>query len=341
MSGNTGNESQTQSGGENNHLAGSAVRTSLDIIESYRRGSLSKARAIYDIQQALATAENRGNGENAPEPSDAFPTYLGMLDQIDFAAKQARGIGERRFISPPAAPSHFGGSNGHESGPDEHGGGQSSHELVSESGDETGTICKRRRTSVNEELFPWKTSSTEVHCSLSQDLQEILALLDNWANDPSFVVRKIMLAPGCPDFPPDQWSNIVKGLAVDLNKVLGAHYSTEVESKQTRDLGDLFQLSVKIPKQSRMVRTHGEWVIAFGKTVQATTFALPQRNAEYLAWQTFMSGLFASILPSFHSRVIEFDRAARLRAHMGWVRVQQNHPRWVQEGQGGVTRACL
>lgn len=322
MSENAGNESQTQSGGENNHRAESSVRTSLDIVESYRRGSMPKARAIYEIQRALAAAENREGGNEQCEGDDAFPTYLNMLDEIDLSNKRARGVGERRFNSPPASSPYLGQARGLESAPGAEQDGQSSSEFVSESTDETGTVSKRRRTSVNEELFPWKTTSADVRYALSQDLQEILALLEDWANDPSYVVRKIMLAPGCPDFPPDQWSNIVKGLAVDLNKVLGAHYTTEVEPKQTRELGDLFQLSVKGPKQSRTVRSHGEWVIAFGKTIQATAFALPQRYAEYLAWQTYMSGLFASIQPSFHLRVIEFDRAARLRAaHQKHVRL--------------------
>ena len=59
----------------------------------------------------------------------------------------------------------------------------------------------------------------------------ILDLLDDWSADPTFVVRKILLSPGCPDFPPDQWLNIVKGYAVNLSKVLGAHYSSDVEAK--------------------------------------------------------------------------------------------------------------
>ena len=46
------------------------------------------------------------------------------------------------------------------------------------------------------------------------------------------------------DFPPDQWLNIVKGYAVDLSKVLGVHYSSDVEAKQSQDLGELFQLSI-------------------------------------------------------------------------------------------------
>ena len=116
-----------------------------------------------------------------------------------------------------------------------------------------------------------------------------------------------------PNFPPDQWLNIVKGYVVDLSKVLGAHYSFDVEAKQSQDLGELFQLSIQVPKQSKTITSHGDWVIAFGKTIEAISYALPGRNSEYVAYQPYMSGLFASLTPSFHSRVIDLDKAIRLR----------------------------
>ena len=115
------------------------------------------------------------------------------------------------------------------------------------------------------------------------------------------MVRKILLSPGCLDFPRNQWLKIVKGYAVDLSKVLGAHYSSDVEAKQSQDLGELFQLSIRVPKQSKVITIHGDWVIAFGKTIQVIPYALPGRNLEYVAYQAYMSGLFTSITPSFHS----------------------------------------
>ena len=80
---------------------------------------------------------------------------------------------------------------------------------------------------------------------------------------------------GCPKFPANQWLNVIKGQAVDLAKVLGACYSTEIEPKQSHDLGDLFQLTVKLPKVSRAIWSHRSWVIAFNKTIEATTFIFP------------------------------------------------------------------
>ena len=119
------------------------------------------------------------------------------------------------------------------------------HSISSESEKTEKGTSKRHRTSVNEDLFPWKGTSAVLRAGLEPEVWQCLELLEDWATDPTYVVRKILLSPGCPDFPPDQWLNIVKGFAVNLAKVLGAHYSTDVEAKQSQDLGDL---SVQVPK---------------------------------------------------------------------------------------------
>ena len=67
-------------------------------------------------------------------------------------------------------------------------------------------------------------------------MQQCLDLLEDWATDPTYVVKKILLSPGCPDFSLNQWLNIVKGYAVNPAKVLGAHYSSDVDTKQSQDL---------------------------------------------------------------------------------------------------------
>jgi hypothetical protein len=116
---------------------------------------------------------------------------------------------------------------------------------------------KHHRATVNEELFPWKGTSAVLRARLEPEVQQCLDLLEDWAADPTLVVRKILLSPGCPDFPPDQWLNIVKGYAVDLAKVLGVHYSFDVEAKQSQDVRDLFHpfKSPSSPKPSQAMGT--------------------------------------------------------------------------------------
>ena len=331
MRGDEGHDSQTASSAEasdpaRNHFFDDAVADHCtDEVDNYRRGTISKSDAFVSIQTSLVAAKARHGG--AAPLGGALATYLGMLDEVDRGNRDAGregGTAVSREASPrpgiavrteePDRVRRSSSSPRRDGVLDAilgKGKGRAPTPSESESDERRGS--KRHRASIDESLFPWGPSSAILEGSLSPELREILIILDNWSNDPTYVVRKILLAPGAPDFPPDQWLNIVKGLAVDLDKVLGSHYSTDVDTKQTRDVGDIFQLSLRIPKQTKVVRSHGEWVIAFGKTVQATSFALPQRNAEHLAWQTYISQLFASVQLSHHDRVIQFDKAARLR----------------------------
>ena len=107
---------------------------------------------------------------------------------------------------------------------------------LNQSGDAEEGSKKCHRSLVHEELFPWRGTSAVPQVGLEPEVQQCLDLLDDWTTDPTYVVRKILLSPGCPDFSPDQWLNIVKGYAVDPAKVLGAHYSSDVDTKQSQDL---------------------------------------------------------------------------------------------------------
>ena len=318
MSHNATESSQTVSSGE---IGGSGLDEEnqtillqcIRLVSQYWHGTKSKAEAVITIQGVLSSSSvaSRQSDQNA------FAVYLDMLDHVDSERADARRRGEpaQTRESSPGEPAENNQPDRPRERQDDGDIGRLSrqkerdHREVGggESDDDEEGEPKKRRPTVDESLFPWRSSSQVVRIMLSPGQQEVLELLDNWANDPTFVVRKILLSPGCPNFPPDQWLQLVKGLAVDLNKVLGAHYSTEVDSKQTQDLGDVFQLSVKLPRQMRSVQTHGEWVIAFSKTIQAISYILPPRRTEYLAWETYISQLFTAVQSSHHERVIEFD----------------------------------
>ena len=81
-----------------------------------------------------------------------------------------------------------------------------------------------------------------------------------------------------------------------------------------KTLGTCSISPIWVPKQSKANRTYGDWVIAFGKTIQVITFALPGQYAEYITYQVYMSALFTSVSPSFHFWVIDLDKAIRFWA---------------------------
>ncbi|KIK75158.1 hypothetical protein PAXRUDRAFT_19224, partial [Paxillus rubicundulus Ve08.2h10] len=307
--------SQTISSGET-HISAtneSCIQNSLAAVERYQKGELTKSDSISQIRAAFALTMDGDGRVNGP----ALFSYFDMLNEIDVEWQRAQSqepsgtLDVRRSLS--TGPRQTGGTPelGEPSERRIKGKGRRAESEESEEQEDILPVAKRKRSSVNEDLFPWGPSSIVLQEALPPDLRSTLTLLEDWANDPNFVVQKILLSPG---------------LAIDLDKVLGAHYSTEVNTKHSHDIGDLFQIAIKLPKQTKAIKSHGDWVITFGKTVQATTFALPQRSTEYSAWFSYMSQLFASIRPSFHDRIIKFNKvicAPFISPPMAWVQIPQ------------------
>ena len=159
--------------------------------------------------------------------------------------------------------------------------------------------AKRKKSLVDESRFPWREASDRFRRELSPRLQETFTLLEDWSRDPEYVIRKIRFSPKCPEFPEEQWSNIVQGLPVDLDRIL--------------DSG-IYNLGTGgCVGQYKAVETLSDWFVAFNKTIDAVSFAMPQRREEYLAWKNYIMEWFAATERGYHSRVIDFDKAARRR----------------------------
>ncbi|KAG9309976.1 hypothetical protein JVU11DRAFT_10010 [Chiua virens] len=284
----------------------------LAVVQRYKHSKITKAGAILKIQEVLFEG---GVVVTTEDLIQALPAYISMLDEID-DSRQANhsetGILGRSLPSFPSGPGDYDdGPSGQRISSGELARGSVRRRASFSTEKARSVPTKRGRFTVNEDHFPWKGTDSVLRSQLEPELQHTLLLLEDWAKDPTQVVRSILITPGCPDFPADQWLNIVNANAVDLSRVLRAHYSSSVEAHwhQTHDLQQLSE-----PKCPTSVSSHGDWIIAFGKTIQATAFALPGRYSEYVAYQTYISNPFATIHPSFHDRVIEYDKAIRLRA---------------------------
>ena len=65
---------------------------------------------------------------------------------------------------------------------------------------------------------------------------------------------------------------------------------------------------------AKTVGTHGDWVISWDCLVDATLFVFKHRRQELQIYGKHIQRFFASLPSQFHSRVINYDRAVRIRA---------------------------
>ncbi|KAG1901502.1 uncharacterized protein F5891DRAFT_950391 [Suillus fuscotomentosus] len=139
-----------------------------------------------------------------------------------------------------------------------------------------------------------------------------LRCYEEWSDDPKYYRTKVTTTPGCPKLPTSQWTLLLEGRAVDLDKVFTGRYSTAIDSKQTQSLGKGFELSLSQPTVSHKVKSAGDWGIATDIWTRALTFIMPWREEEVREYREYMSDIFGNHFYTVHERVLDFDRAVRL-----------------------------
>ncbi|KAH7918234.1 hypothetical protein BV22DRAFT_1051872 [Leucogyrophana mollusca] len=279
------------------------VEACLDAIKQFKHGDITYADVLKTIHNTLVRAVPDDSSTD-PSFKGAFSTYLGMLDAVNslhwVAVKQGKGTNR---ANEEEETEGRGPGMGEEETEDSRANKET--EVVEESQPKHWKVDKTR--------FVWIQPDTLARARpVDPIVQQTINALSNWANNPFFVRSRLLLAPGCPDFPADQWLNICRGNVIDLDKVFTTVYTTDLKQKQTHDIGD-FQISLKV-----------EWLIAYAKYVRALTFIMPWVHEEQLGYQEFIIQSFTAISVEHHLQVIEFDKACQLQvSHQKHLRL--NH----------------
>jgi hypothetical protein len=284
-------------------------------VDEYKKGRLTKVRAIGLIAQTLPAVE-----QDSPSTADAaLESFIRILisheDTInqsavrgtpDGALSGSAGLGDagvdqsndrpepvpnvslrpRRTAStfddedPPNLIQSLGGSN------------------------------KKQR--IYEADQPWYPTDVLAQSFLPPELQKTRSILLQFAGDYSAIKRWIDISASVPQFPDSEWDNVIKGRSINLDAVFTSVYSTESNTDNVEELGGL-SIRFGAVKPAKTIKTHGDWVIAWGAAVDATIFCFPHRERKLRQYGFFITRLFAAISPSAHSRIINYDKAVRAR----------------------------
>ncbi|KIN94153.1 hypothetical protein M404DRAFT_169023, partial [Pisolithus tinctorius Marx 270] len=147
--------------------------------------------------------------------------------------------------------------------------------------------------------------------TLAEDIRTTFEQIELYSKDPRQVIEHILSTPGCPPFPPSQWTNLMQWKYVDLAKVLELVHSTKLNPKQSHIIDDKVELSFRVSKPAGTIKSAADHNTTFTMFIKALTFIFPQQWEEYLEYQAHIGHLFHSIEPIFHSRVIDYDCAVQ------------------------------
>ncbi|KAF8952486.1 hypothetical protein BDZ97DRAFT_1597956, partial [Flammula alnicola] len=115
-----------------------------------------------------------------------------------------------------------------------------------------------------------------------------------------------------PQFPDNEWANILAGRVVDFDHVFSGVYSLAPDERRRERMGP-FEVVVGSSAPAKVVRSHSDWVIAWDQYIDAVIYVFPHRQPELVHYGKFLRQLFTSVPTERHLRVIQFDKAVRLR----------------------------
>ena len=279
------------------------------IVDDYKRGVITKFEAMRNLVNTLRDAAEE---DDSPFPEQLLDPYFEQLEEhersITEASKRGRRFGKDRQEEAETDENHLQQQpskskkakvrRGHADEDDD----SSKHS----SEDESKDLVTSKRT------YPWEATGvihsailTEMHIRVNNDIE-------SFTEDISSARQNLLNTLGCPPFPHSEWTNILKGRAVNLDTVFSEMYSVSVEEHSTFSISETLSLKVGKPKQTTKITTHGEWAVAWAAYVRAMLFIFSYRQGELNEYQTHITNLFASQHHSVHDRVLNYDRAVRI-----------------------------
>ncbi len=273
----------------------------LEVVQSYERKELTQTKALHLVTTQLLCNDFTDTEELRQA---TLVSYVSMLDKLD-----------KERENPPRVSQEPGAGNGgrrDEKGPP----GSSNPRMPEPGGPSHGTrMCSStpewdepapKRGQVDHTSYAWATAELVILTSLHPDLQQTIRRLHVYTTNIKAAKWDLLSTPGAPEFPNSEWTRILLGEAVDLDRVFSAHYSSRRDEKHIETIGDM-ELSFKSSLPQKHIATAGDWNLTWNQTIRATTFAFPHRYTELVAYGDYITQLYGALAEPLHARVIEFD----------------------------------
>ncbi|KAG1774997.1 hypothetical protein EV702DRAFT_973853 [Suillus placidus] len=300
-----------------------SVTKCLKLVDDFGKGLISKGDALLEIQLILQSAIGESDSLTQQDFKPGFTHFLQLLDHAsdDLSSDKERGRNanepERRESDLPSPrPSSSAIIKERELRSKLRRRNLSEEDESDESGDEHEYVLRGKRrklTSERLQFYPWLETKQYRHVSHPKAEELTLDCYEEWTEDSKYYRGQATATPGCPSFPLSQWTLLLEGRAPDLEKVLSGHYSTSIDPKQTQSLGKGFEITLSQPTTTHKVKTLGDWSIATDLWIEALTFIMPWKEDELRSYKRYLSGFFVDVHYALHSRIIDFNKACRLK----------------------------
>ena len=118
--------------------------------------------------------------------------------------------------------------------------------------------AKRRR--LDESALPWATAQTlDLPLQLVDLADKTRASLAFFAKDIKVALASVLNSTSLVSFPESEWLALLKGQAVNLDKVAATFHNVAVESHASHKLGDGLELRLGLAEPARRIQSVEEW----------------------------------------------------------------------------------
>ncbi|PIL32090.1 hypothetical protein GSI_06795 [Ganoderma sinense ZZ0214-1] len=294
----------------------------IDLVEAYRRGSQQRGETLLMLAKKLGV---QGTDDDDSAARAAFDTYCAQVNEIDVSRKGRESRGGSQ--EPPAG---HGDSNEENrgrsqtlreskgkkradrprSGTRSRSSKRSNSRSVSPLDLSDDELRSSKRQKPDPSKFAWARNSEDAEKQLRPEVRRTLALLRCYAVDVRFARTNLINSVGAPEFSEAEWGNVLHGKPVDLNHVFSGQYTLGQDEKHVEKLGPV-ELSYHAVTPAKVVKSAGDWVIAWQRTTAAVVYAFPHRKQELEAYHDHIFGFFGAIHSDYHYRILDYDRAVR------------------------------
>jgi hypothetical protein len=152
--------------------------------------------------------------------------------------------------------------------------------------------CLDSMSDSSKPVYLWDTTDS-IWVTLPIGLEKTQKLLKLYTSDPKGAKLSLLNQLDCPEFPDGEWKNVLAGCTINLDNVLSEYHSTSNNDEHIEILGDL-EFKVPSVTPNKVVKTTGDWSIAWNKTIHATIFAFPHRSKELYSHVSLLSIMLSS-----------------------------------------------
>ncbi|KIY52474.1 hypothetical protein FISHEDRAFT_35332, partial [Fistulina hepatica ATCC 64428] len=262
-----------------------AIAACESIVERFRVGEISKARALVEIEHHIPYSGEFGDEERLAAHSSAVESFLRKLDGFE----RIRGRSRR------------------------------------ESDDEDEEDVARAGRKIDYTRLPWNTRKQPrtVEASAlspaavatnarSAPILRTVEILGDINVDLKRAKIDLLLSLDVPQFPESQWTKLLSGGTADFDQVLSGQYASADVERTTERIGGL-EFSFVSTAPTKRVTTFGDWTTAFDSFAEAFTFIFPHRGDELRRYADHIKSFFKARPESEHRGVIAYDSAVRTR----------------------------